>query len=312
LHGDVHSRAVAERALCVLRAFTGAYYVSVAEDRLDVPPRIGVADSGVLHADLLNLLFVVTEAAVQAERSVVMLADDLQELSDLDLSALMIVTHRAAHERMRLLFFCAALPQLPTVAGEAWGYAATHFDILEVGPVSRKAAEKAIRLPLEREKVDIEDRALSSLVEWTRGVPYFLQECGFHAWNVAERTPIGAADIEAATMAATESLDAGFFRVGLDRVTPRELDYLRGMAELGPGPHGSTDVAAAVDMFVSAAAPLRGSLVRKGILHGPYRGETAFTVPMFGDFLRRTMPDWRPNASPRETKARRRGRPPER
>jgi len=47
-----------------------------------------------------------------------------------------------------------------------------------------------------------------------------------------------------ATESAMSALDRGFCRVRLDRLTPRERDYLRAMAELGPGPHRSGDVAA--------------------------------------------------------------------
>ncbi len=66
------------------------------------------------------------------------------------------------------------------------------------------------------------------------------------------------------------------------------------MAELGPGPHRSGDIATAMGIDVTTAAPLRNGLIRKGMLYSPAHGDTAFTVPMFDAFLRRTIPAWQP------------------
>jgi hypothetical protein len=101
-------------------------------------------------------------------------------------------------------------------------------------------------------------------------------------------------DVEVATSRAITALDSSFFRVRLDRLTPREQDYVRAMAELGPGPHRSGDVAAALGIGVTSAGPLRTALIRKGMIWSPSHGETAFTVPMFDEFMRRMMPDWVP------------------
>lgn len=58
------------------------------------------------------------------------------------------------------------------------------------------------------------------------------------------------------------------------------------MAELGPGPHESGDVAQAYGTTVTAAASVRDALIRKGLLYSSRTGETAFTVPAFDEFLR--------------------------
>jgi len=67
------------------------------------------------------------------------------------------------------------------------------------------------------------------------------------------------------------------------------------MAELGPGPHRSGDVAACYKADVSSRAPTRSSLIGKGMVWSPNHGDTAFTVPMFDAFMKRTIPgdDWR-------------------
>lgn len=91
------------------------------------------------------------------------------------------------------------------------------------------------------------------------------------------------------------ALDEGFFRVRPERMTPRERQCLRAMAELGPGPHRSGDVAAELGTRSPRLAPTRGALIRKGMVWSPGHGDTAFTVPLFDRFMRRMLPeaDWR-------------------
>ena len=143
-------------------------------------------------------------------------------------------------------------------------------------------------------KAAITSDALSVIVEKTKGYPYFLQEWGSHAWNVAKSSPITADDARAATSLVLKSLDKGFFRVRLDRLTPREKDYMRAMAALGPGPHRSGEIAQKLGIAVTNAGPLRDGLIKKGMVYSPQHGDTAFTVPMFDDFMRRSLPDWTP------------------
>ncbi len=129
------------------------------------------------------------------------------------------------------------------------------------------------------------------LLEFTQGYPYFLQEWGYHVWNAAPRSPIGLDDVTLAARDVQRRLDENFFRVRMDRLTPAEKRYLGAMAELGPGPHRSGDIAARLGVKVESVAPRRSGLIRKGMVYSPAHGDTAFTVPMFDDFLRRFQLD---------------------
>ena len=55
-----------------------------------------------------------------------------------------------------------------------------------------------------------------------------------------------------------------------------------------------TDIAAKLGRNVTALAPTRNKLISKGMIWSPGHGDTAFTVPLFDEFMRRTMPgnDW--------------------
>ena len=67
------------------------------------------------------------------------------------------------------------------------------------------------------------------------------------------------------------------------------------MAELGPGPHRSGDIADVLGRPVTSLGLTRSRLITKGMVWSPGHGDTDFTVPLFDEFMRRTMPDddWR-------------------
>jgi len=105
---------------------------------------------------------------------------------------------------------------------------------------------------------------------------------------------IHEADVEAASAAAERALDKSFFKVRFDRMTPLEQSYLRAMAFLGSGPHRSGDIARRLGRKVESLGPTRNSLIQKGMVWSPSHGETAFTVPLFDEFMKRAMPEWAP------------------
>ncbi|HET9644148.1 MAG TPA: hypothetical protein VFP68_12500 [Burkholderiaceae bacterium] len=107
---------------------------------------------------------------------------------------------------------------------------------------------------------------------------------------MASRSPITVADVRAATHETIASLDESFFRVRFDRLTPSEKRYLRAMAELGPGPHRSGAIADVLERTVTSLAPTRNSLIAKRMIWSPSHGDTAFTVPLFDEFMKRIMP----------------------
>ena len=131
--------------------------------------------------------------------------------------------------------------------------------------------------------------AISEILRQTSGYPYFLQEWGRHSWDTPTLRRLSD-DAERATTEALAELDASFFRVRFDRLTPSQKRYMRAMAELGPGPHRSGDIAHILNRKVTTVAPLRNALIAKGMIFSPAHGDTAFTVPLFDDFMKRIMP----------------------
>lgn len=152
----------------------------------------------------------------------------------------------------------------------------------------------AISKPAEAQGVHVESDAVEQIVVQTQGYPYFLQEWGKHTWDTAAASPITPRDVRVAATAAVAALDESFFRVRFERLTPAERRYLRAMADRGPGPHRSGDIADRLQRKVTALGPTRNQLIAKGMIWSPNHGDTAFTVPPFDEFMRRIMPgdDW--------------------
>lgn len=283
-----------KRALRVLRSFANSIKVTVGEVEvgLDIDPEVGTADSGDFSHDLGELFVAVGEAAKARETAVAIIIDELQYVAEPEFAALISAVHLVAQKQLPLVIFGAGLPQLVGNAGRAKSYAERLFEFIEIGPLSDADSRKALRQPVVRESVEFSDAALQKIFDVTQGYPYFLQEWGYEAWEAALTSPIELAVVDAATIAAIAKLDKSFFRVRLDRLTPSEKNYLRAMAQLGPGPHRSGDIAILLKRQVQNLGPVRSSLIRKGMVYSPSHGDTAFTVPLFDDFMKRFDPQF--------------------
>ena len=291
------AKALGERALRALAGFARALKVKFhdIEVGVDFDPEPGLADNGDLEHDLAMLLEAVGAAAQRAGTALVLFIDELQYVKENELAALITGLHRTAQRKLPIGLVGAGLPQLRGRMGQAKSYAERLFDFPEIGELSPPAARQALVKPALDQGVEINEDALEQILVETHCYPYFLQEWGKHAWQVAERSPITLKDVRSASAVALAALDASFFRVRFDRLTFAEKRYVRAMAELGPGPHRSGDVAEAVGRKVTSLAPIRNQLIAKGMIFSPSHGDTAFTVPLFDEFLRRVMPgdDWR-------------------
>jgi len=285
----------AKRGLRVLRSFIGALKVSVGDVTfgLDIDPQEGTADSGDLEIDLPSLFVAVAEAAEERKSAIAILIDELQYFTTKELGALIMAMHRIQQLQLPLVLLGAGLPILPGLAGQAKSYAERLFGFPEVGALSEEDAIKALRDPALAANVVFEADALFEIYRVTKGYPYFLQEWGYQAWNLAPGSPVTLQVVKSATETVTRRLDRNFFRVRFDRLTPGERNFLRAMAAFGPGAHRTGEIADALGQKVTSLGPVRAKLIRKGMVYSPAYGDLAFTVPLFDEFMVRAIPDFR-------------------
>jgi len=289
--------AEVKRGLRVLKSFLGSlkFTYGEAELALDIEPEVGSADSGSLEVDLPELLSAIGKAAIARETQVALFLDEVQYLSERDLAALIKALHRCAQEQLPIVLIAAGLPHLVGLTGKAKSYAERMFDFPELGALDRADADRAVVVPAEAQGVTVTPDALGAIHGAARGYPYFVQEMAYHAWNAAPGPRIDGNVVASALPVAMKHLDASFFRVRFDQLTPREKDYLRAMATLDPAHRRTGEIAERLHVKPTRVAPLRSGLIAKGMIYSPGFGNTAFTVPMFDDYLRRVMPDWTPH-----------------
>ena len=282
----------AKRGLAVLRSFVSALKFEVGDFTfgLDIEPEKGAADSGDLEIDLPNLFVAVAEAAEERKCAVAVFIDEIQYFNQKELGAVIMAMHKVQQRQLPLVLLGAGLPILPGLAGESKSYAERLFSFPDVGALSNEDAAKALREPALAAGVAFEAPALTEVFRLTKGYPYFLQEWGYQAWNLAPSSPITIEIVQNATARVIPRLDQNFFRVRFDRLTPSEKNFLRAIAALGPGPQRTGDIADALHVKISSLGPVRAKLIKKGMIYSPAHGDIAFTVPLFDEFMVRAMP----------------------
>jgi len=289
-----HAKAVAQRGLRALAGFAKALKVKFGDIEVgyDFDPEPGLADNGDLEGDLTALLEQAGNAAKSAGTALVIFIDELQYVEEDQFAALITALHRCSQLSLPLTVVGAGLPQLRGLAGRAKSYAERLFEYPMIGALADVDAALALTKPAREQNVEFTDAAIAAIISQTHGYPYFLQEWGKHAWDIASESPITETIVLEASKQAIAALDESFFRVRFDRLTQAEKKYLRAMAELGPGPHRSGDIAELMSRESSSLGPVRSTLIGKGMVWSPTFGDTAFTVPLFDEFMKRIIPDW--------------------
>jgi len=281
-----------QKALRVLGGFVSAMKLKFedVEFGLDLGSEPGLADSGDLESDLVALFLEIGRVAKAKKTALVLFVDEVQYIQEEQFAALIMALHKCTQNQLPVALVGAGLPQLVGQAGRAKSYAERLFEYPEIGPLSKESATLALEAPARKLNVTFEPDAITEILNKTRCYPYFLQEWGKHSWQCASGSVITTANSRTATQLAISELDASFFRVRFDRLTPSEKKYLRAMAELGPGPHRSGDIATVLKKDVQAVAPTRATLISKGMIYSPSHGDNIFTVPLFDGYMKRVMP----------------------
>ncbi len=275
-----------------MKSFVSGLTIKVNEVELGlgIDSEVGAADSGDLESDLPNLFHAIGVAARSAGQPIAILIDELQYLSEKEFSALIMAMHRVNQEQMPIILFGAGLPQILAQAGESKSYSERLFKYPKIGALDEGDAKEAVIGPASHEGVNVSNRAIEEILRVTERYPYFLQQWAYDAWNVASGDEIRYDDVVLATQVSIRTLDESFFRVRFDRCTPSEKRYMRALAEMGHGAHRSGDIAERLGVKTTSVGPTRGNLIRKGMIYSPQHGDTAFTVPLFHDYMLRAMP----------------------
>jgi hypothetical protein len=278
------------RALGVLKAFN-LRIPDGAELSIDVEAVLGPADSGDLATDLSGLFVELGEVARDHSTGILLTMDELHYVDLPTFTALITGLHRASQRRLPITVAGAGLPTLASLTGDAKTYAERMFTFPPIGSLSEDQATEALQAPASDHHVEWTSDALACILDLTECFPYFLQEFGKRAWDVADGPNIiNLDDVKRSVPLATAELDDGFFHVRTGSVSASERAYLRAMAELGPGPVKTSKVAQILDKDPRGVGPARDNLIKRALCYSPRWGEIAFTVPLFDQYMKRLIP----------------------
>ena len=280
----------AERALGVVKAFSVAVPPGV-QLKLDVEAASGIADSGDPEQDLTDLVGEIGEVAQATGAGALFLIDEMHNLDASSLAAICIALQAISRNALPVAMVGAGLPDLQVRLMSAKPYADRLFSYHELGRLTAAAARTALVAPAATRGVEFEEQAARQVVRESAGYPYFIQEYGLELWNEADASPIRSADVEAVREIVTDTLARNFFGTRFQLATDAEQRYLAATASLGTAPYRSVDIARAYGAKDQRGVSIhRESLIQKGLIWAPRRGQLDFTVPLFGEYLRENHP----------------------
>lgn len=281
------AKHLATRGLKGLRNFASIFKIDIHGVEIGIDPEPGLVDTGDLRYDLPELFTLIGRAAKAAGRGWLLLIDEVQYLSEDDLSALIVALHRMSQDGLPVVLIGAGLPQIARLAGEAKSYAERLFQYPAVGALDPPSARQAIEKPIIDEGAQISEDALKSIIERTKGYPFFIQEWASVTWNNSEGPEITVDDANRSYPETLALLDQGFFKVRIDRLTKAEVQFVKAMAHLGDGPYAMADIAKKMNRTQKSLGPARASIIGKGMIYSTDHGYLDFTVPLFAEFMRR-------------------------
>lgn len=179
------------------------------------------------------------------------------------------------------------------------------FQFDAVGRLSDFESREAITRPALAQCVAWDTDALDVIVCTADGYPYFLHLYAVEAWilsGCAQR--VTAEHARASLDAARRQLDAGLYADHWSLLTEGECDYVAAMVAVidnrqlisadavSLGERGrvrSADVAAILDRSPASVSQVRDRVIKKGVVFSPQRGQLAFSIPGFGDYVARVI-----------------------
>jgi len=280
-------RKIAEK---IKRSFAGLGTFSVKDPNgfeLSYTPTNSTTTDA-LGEDFTDLLLALGQAAAEKHRGVAFLLDEVQFVPAEEFGPFVVGLHRLNQKALPVTCVAAGLPSLPALVGEAKSYAERLFEYPRIDRLSRPDAISALRDPARSRDVIFEEDALDYIFGETEGYPYFLQQYGKYAWDVASPGRITIEDARLGGREAQERLDEGFFQVRYERASAAERGFLGAMSRCEGPPYLIADVTRELGKTDQRSVSVqRDALIKKGLIYASQHGTVDYTVPRFADYLHR-------------------------
>lgn len=240
---------------------------------------------GTSEQTLYGQLVELNELAARHDRRLVIALDEIQDAPLESLRDVVAFIHETAATATPAFFLGAGLPSMNAHLAAAKTYT-ERWQTFRLDLLPEPLAELAIGRPFVERGVNVEPGALRLLAEASGGYPYFIQEYGAAAWALHESDTLSEADAHRAIVVARSRLDASFYGERLRALTPRELDYVIALADLGPGAHNAHEVPRVLGLPPTGLSSTRNQLVAKEVLYSPAHGLIQFRLPLADRYVR--------------------------
>ena len=262
-------------------------HAGLVQVSLGVEAKPGRSDTGDLSLDMEELVADIAPALTESKSGLAIYVDEIQDMDETTLSALLGAQHRAAQNNWPFFLFGAGLPNVPERLSAIRSYAERQFDYRSIGPLAGDDARRALSEPARRSGARYAEEALSLLVAESGGYPYFIQVFGDQAWRLADRSPISLTTARLAVAHGTAELDESLFASRWARTSRGEREFMAAMAQ----DEATSAVADLMDRLGKAKpsdiSTIRNALIKKGLVWSPSRGTLAFSVPHMRRFILR-------------------------
>ena len=276
-------------AFTIFGDFVGKFSINIGGVGLEVEPRARKAPVKIEEYDVFQVLTAVARAAKSAETAVGLYIDELQNMEMSVLSGIIVTLHKAAQDQLPIYLVGSGLPTIRALIGKSKTYAERMFVYENVGALSESETNEALQTPMKAAGVELTSEAASAIYSASKGYPFFIQECGYQVWEAAECSPISIGEVAKIIPSVYERLDDNFFDVRFDRVSTLEREFLRAMANGRDDEILFSEIAKRMGRSPNSLSMIRGSLIKKGMIFSPRLGVLAYTVPLFGEYLKRVM-----------------------
>jgi len=285
------SSAAARRALDLLGGLT----VTLEGVTLAVkPPTFAAGQPAMLEDRLFQALELACEGAAAGHHPGVLFCyDEAQVLSDtpgrrqFPLGIFLASVARAQRLGLAVMLVVCGLPTLTDNLARAKSYSERMFQAELLDALRPPEDVLAFTRPIQAAGRTVDTGVVESVRRDTGGYPFHIQFFGALLWEACSPSgTITNSDFERHRPTILRALDGAFFDARLARTSGLERRVLRAVAA-GGEVAALQSVREGVNLPNRRMQPLIADLEAKGLLYRPERGRLAFTVPLFGDYLRR-------------------------
>ena len=271
-----------EAAKNSLQSFTLTY--TTRENSISVEMNKKLSEM-MLQSNLVELLLNLGRLAKESKNTIIYFIDEIQYAKQNELEALITAQHRINQERLPITIIAAGLPKILVNMTESKTYAERMFAFVEISSLEYKDAKNAIVNPGKPFDITYTEEALKEIYKMTEGYPYFIQQFCYLISKKYKEIDLNI--VNEMKSVFFKELDKSFFKVRFDKCTPKEKEFMFAMVSCGELPCTVANVAHIMNKELKSISPIRARLINKGLIYVTRHGEIDFTVPKFGEFLKR-------------------------